>query len=199
MTKDDVIDHLREKVREAADKFNLLYGYLSGISDTHMRGVAEKEVSELLAALFATNPANIDFDPDPKPSEPDFAKLTPYRSGLDWKTGYCTRDGRPVRILADDLSSNDYPIIAAVTDKDGETSSSYTADGHYYDNRCDDGRDLMCKPVTKTIWVSVYSKDYNFQTLGNGYFAREDADRSSGHARIACVPLTYTEGEGLNP
>jgi hypothetical protein len=48
------------------------------------------------------------------------------------------------------------------------------------------------KPETKTIWVNVYP------STACGHQTKQQADRRAANNRLACVQVTYTEGEGLN-
>lgn len=57
--------------------------------------------------------------------------------------------------------------------------------------------DLFMVPEKKTVWVNIYSNICFSRFL---FESKEQADKcntSAGMARIACVPVTYTEGEGL--
>lgn len=45
-------------------------------------------------------------------------------------------------------------------------------------------------PVVHEVWTNIYNKH-------GGYKTKEEADRGAARGRIACVKLTFTEGEGL--
>ena len=70
---------------------------------------------------------------------------------------FCTRDGRPVRVLCSDMQ-NDYSIVAIVTDEDGkETVSTFLSGGRFSATDCDRDRDLMNArevPVAREFWVN---------------------------------------------
>ncbi|OAZ76390.1 hypothetical protein SRCM100623_00251 [Acetobacter pasteurianus] len=72
---------------------------------------------------------------------------------------FCTRDGRPVRVLCSDMR-NDYSIVAIVADEDGkETVSTFLSDGRFSATGYDRDRDLMCArevPVAREFWVNEY-------------------------------------------
>lgn len=55
--------------------------------------------------------------------------------------------------------------------------------------------DFINVPEKRTVWVNVYA-----HRIGGPYLSKADADddyRFATDTRIACVPLTYTVGEGL--
>ena len=65
---------------------------------------------------------------------------------IDPTKKYITRTGNPVRIIASDFKGpNTYCIIAVITstDSDFEEIATYTADGHYYQNKQYSGYDLI--------------------------------------------------------
>ena len=71
----------------------------------------------------------------------------------------CTRDGRKARIICFDLKDKDYPIAAAVQNKDGDESiRTYTAEG-IYDKGEISGFDLMMLPEKKEGWAVIKKSD----------------------------------------
>jgi hypothetical protein len=117
--------------------------------------------------------------------------LRPYEPGRDPLTGYVTRDGRKVRILATDRrTSGDFCLVGLVDGVPAEEIQFWRADGttgtwsnHYLD--------LMCAPERRTAWVNFYPE------IGIVHLSREKADARATKERIACVEVTFTEGEGL--
>jgi hypothetical protein len=102
-----------------------------------------------------------------------------------------TRDGRSARILCTDLKDR-WPIVAAITRTDGtEYSTGYAVDGKFT-CRHQPERDLINVPEKRTVWVNVYPDDC---LKVHETESRAEVVRTS-HC-IACVPLTYTVGEGL--
>jgi hypothetical protein len=102
-----------------------------------------------------------------------------------------TRDGRPARILCTDLKG-DQPIAAAIRGAGGnETVSEFGENGQWLVGETSD-TDLINVPEKRTVWVNIYEDGYTSR-----YPTRELADIGACRARIACVPLTYTVGEGL--
>lgn len=49
------------------------------------------------------------------------------------------------------------------------------------------------KPKKQTVWVNVYFEG----DLSGGYSSKREANERSAQGRVACVPLTFTEGDGL--
>lgn len=49
-------------------------------------------------------------------------------------------------------------------------------------------------PKKQTVWVNVY---HGGAVVENSYSSKQKADASARDFRIACVPLTFTEGDGL--
>lgn len=52
-------------------------------------------------------------------------------------------------------------------------------------------------PVKHSRWLNVYNNTLGLGSCGLGYDSKAAADEGSDDGRIACVELTYTEGEGL--
>lgn len=77
-----------------------------------------------------------------------------------------TRDGRPVRILAFDVKSEEYPVVAVVPTHDGkyESVEVYTKNGKYNDDKYDEIKnecnyDLVMASVKHRAWVNVYKSE----------------------------------------
>lgn len=87
----------------------------------------------------------------------------------------CTRDGRKARILAFDLVDKEYPIVAAITGKNGtEELETFTAKGRY-DTFSDDvdGPDLMMQTEKKQGWINVYRIMNEVMSNGDIYKTEE--------------------------
>ena len=52
------------------------------------------------------------------------------------------------------------------------------------------------KPQVHEYWLNVYPKGVNKLFIVSAP-TREDADKNSTTARIACIKISFTEGEGL--
>ena len=102
-----------------------------------------------------------------------------------------TVDGCAARIICFDAQTQDgYPIIALV--KEGKTGEencrSFTIRG---ENFCCTSKDLVMAPEEKVFYVNIYPEED-----GCIHHSRKTADRAASHGnRIACVKVTYTEGQ----
>lgn len=71
----------------------------------------------------------------------------------------CTRDGRKARIVCFDLKDKDYPIIAAIQNKDGnELILTYTVEG-IYDKGEISALDLIMSLEKHEGWINIYKSD----------------------------------------
>lgn len=112
---------------------------------------------------------------------------------LDLTKPVQTRDGRPVRIYRTD-GSGIRPIHGAIKNSEGhEYVAQWYANGRHYGDTIKSSCDLVNVPVRHTVWVNVYS----FFQVVYLYPTKSEADQRAGADRIACVPITFTEGEGL--
>ncbi len=100
-----------------------------------------------------------------------------------------TRDGRPAKFIAHVPECEVYPVLALA--QGARQVDSFTIDGLY----CISGahvRDLFMVPVPHTGWLNIYS---DARTIF--WKSKEDADIAADSDRIACIQITYMEGEGL--
>jgi hypothetical protein len=147
--------------------------------------------------MLTASPSSAPPNPPHHPHQPagnTMTTLKPYIPGRDPLTGYVTRSGSRVRILANDLPG-ELPICAAVFSKDADnqwSAATYTSEGRYYLTEEYDW-DLMCAPVARTVWVNVYEGC----SLLVPWPTKETADEGANPCRIACIPVTFTDGEGL--
>jgi len=103
-----------------------------------------------------------------------------------------TRDDRQARIICADRKSERYPIVALVTDEEGcETTYYYTKDGSYLMHQIR-YLDLINIPKKKEGFLNIY-RCGSVALHADKYLA----DKRSLYDRIACIKITYTEGEGL--
>lgn len=108
---------------------------------------------------------------------------------------YRTRDGKPARVIAVDRVSLQHPVLALVkTSATEEHVYSYTTDGKYAWT-IETSHDLIEVKPEITGWVNIYKVGtdnwYAFKKT------REDADGHARAERIACIPITFREGDGL--
>lgn len=105
---------------------------------------------------------------------------------------YKTRDGRDVRLLMIE-GTPDYPVIGAVEEDEGYEPQSWTADGVFVSGSPGSDFDLIEVKPERTLWLNVYPTWVGM----NMHLTRGDADKYGNYNRIACVPVTYREGDGL--
>ena len=71
----------------------------------------------------------------------------------------CTRDGRKARIICFDREDKDFPMVALITEENGDESVSVrTSKGCYWRNEKTDYRDLMMLPEKKEGYI-IYTKE----------------------------------------
>lgn len=116
-----------------------------------------------------------------------------------WPDGYQTRSGLPVRIYAVE-DEGGYPIHGAVFVNGIWQSHCWTDAGrNFYHGRDNDhSADLVRKRRVYEGWANVYRDESaaGFALVG-GYTSKEIAGDQSAGNRIACIPITFTEGEGI--
>ena len=117
-----------------------------------------------------------------------------------------TRDGRTVTQVtmfvspASDEPVGRYPIAAVIVGPAGiPLLERFTVHGSHTHRIDREDRellghapsDLFMAPVTKTLWLNIYPDVVNRHSTRNG------ADANALSSRIACIELTYEEGDGL--
>jgi hypothetical protein len=113
---------------------------------------------------------------------------------------YETRNGYPVRILAIDTAiGSDGDTVVGIIKYPHSTNEleSWRPDGSYRESETDAApqspHDLVEVPQTQTIYLNLYP-----DPAAAAYETRTDADRYARRARVACIKLTYTPGDGLH-
>lgn len=107
-------------------------------------------------------------------------------------------DGTKVRILCNDRAGS-YPIVGIVDpdDGDGGYMETYTEDGRTTDccetakHMARDDDDL--KPPATTLYVNVYRDPWSLMP----HISRKAARGAQSSRCVACVKVSFTEGEGL--
>ena len=115
---------------------------------------------------------------------------------IDFTKPVQTVDGCQVEILKTDFKGTWYPVITVVTAPNGvQRLRRYTCSGRLCLNK-EGPEDLINVPEEYTAWVNVYEDP---RVPGRLYATRTEADWHAGRSgiRIACIPVTYKEGEGL--
>lgn len=109
---------------------------------------------------------------------------------LDLTKPLQTRLGEKAELVYDGISG-DWPLAVVVHLNVGvKTLRTYTREGVLYNNE-DSMSNLMNVPEKRTIWLNIY------EDRQTGHPNRDHADYFAGYGRLACVEVTYTEGEGL--
>lgn len=73
----------------------------------------------------------------------------------------------------------------------GNQRQSRRLDGHCFDTLDSHDDDLIDVPVEKTVWLNMYPGG----ATSVHHHTRDEADRIAMPPRIACVKVTYTEGQ----
>lgn len=118
---------------------------------------------------------------------------------IDINKKYRTRDGRKVRIYAVDGGWLNYAIHGAVSSSQGWEPEWWLDDGRKSKLGGTDPLDLIeVKPEVKG-WINIYrAGKFLPENVSNVHPTKEIADQSAAsEGRIACIPVTFTEGEGL--
>jgi hypothetical protein len=122
-------------------------------------------------------------------------KFTPFEdNGIQ---EYVTRDGREAKVCVVTCESSlerNLIIKGFVRNRDGVWVAMYwlvDGLGKYHKDY-----DLFDVPVKHTRWVNVYplGDDYSITT---SFLTKEGADRYGALHRVACIEITFEEGEGL--
>lgn len=86
-----------------------------------------------------------------------------------------TYDGRDVRIICVNRIDKDYPVVALIRKKNGESVESFTADGKYINNKIYN-HDLFFALEKKWGWVNIYKIAPGDIQLSDIYNSKEDAE-----------------------
>ncbi len=117
--------------------------------------------------------------------------MTKFEAGKEYKT----IGGRTARIYAVDCGGT-HPIHGAILADNGTgyMMHEWTNNGFkFFTIGYESSLDLMPpEPEKITVWVNVYADRIGFLSK-----TKDEADIFASGQRIACVPLTYYKGEGL--
>ena len=105
-----------------------------------------------------------------------------------------TETNKPARYLGA-LIGTDYPLVFAVVFNDREEIVCTDKDGNLRGLR----NKITNIPEPKRsgeVWVNIYAIESAMHF--NGYTTREQADYNALSKRLACVRVTWTEGDGLD-
>ena len=105
-----------------------------------------------------------------------------------------TRDGRTARILCTDREGWEWPVVALIKSKTGiEGVCSYLRSGRLK-GASESTLDLINVPEKRTLWLNVYTSG---SVSSPGHRSKAIASTHAHRTRIACIEITYEEGEGL--
>jgi hypothetical protein len=110
-------------------------------------------------------------------------------------TEYVTRDGQPARVCV----SNEANVINGFiwTPKYNKWVPRAWFSNGFASSYGDSKQDLFDVPVKHTRWTNVYPEDDGRYTIKGSHPSKRLADKVAGTKRIACIEVTFEEGEGL--
>ena len=107
-----------------------------------------------------------------------------------------TRDGISARIICTNRLSDNYPVIALVTDGCAELCYSYTPFGKFggYQNH-DCELDLFFAPDKKSGWINLYKINSIISPGPRAYDTKEEAESAAGDKSyyIATTKIEWEE------
>lgn len=109
---------------------------------------------------------------------------------LDLTKPLQTRLGEKAELVYDGLTG-DWPLAVVVHLHSGKIAvRTYTREGVFHDDATSISN-LVNVPETRTFWLNIY------ENRQSGHPNRRLADYYANPDRIACIEVTYAEGEGL--
>ena len=107
-----------------------------------------------------------------------------------------TREGKPVRIICTNRLSENYPVIALVTDGCAELCYSYTPFGKFDEHQnidCD--LDLFFAPNKKSAWINLYKMNSIISPGPQAYDTKEEAESAAGDKSyyISTIKIEWEE------
>jgi hypothetical protein len=123
-------------------------------------------------------------------------KFTPFEdNGIQ---EYVTRDGREAKVCVvtcDSSRERNLVIKGFVRYNDGVwVSQSWGAGGSsQWSRECD----LFDVPVKHTRWINIYPEVNRRYSITCEFSSKRLADKVAGKERVACIEVTFEEGEGL--
>jgi hypothetical protein len=115
-------------------------------------------------------------------------KFTPFEdNGIQ---EYVTRDGREAKVCVENSSTHPH-IKGFIRQSQSRQWAPYTwfTDGSV--SAKEEEADLFDVPVKHTRWVNIY------YPAAEGYSSKKEANMSASSSRVACIQVTFEEGEGL--
>jgi hypothetical protein len=123
-------------------------------------------------------------------------KFTPFEdNGIQ---EYVTRDGREAKVCV--ITGGTFPNTASMLKGFAKFPDGVWAQAIWSDDGLGLNKhyDLFDVPVKHTRWVNVYSNTSGVHhTNGGLYLDKVEADGYAGKTCVACIEITFEEGEGL--
>jgi hypothetical protein len=123
-------------------------------------------------------------------------KFTPFEdNGIQ---DYVTRDGREAKVCVATCESSlerTLLIKGYIRNRDGVWVAMYwlvDGLGKYHKDY-----DLFDVPVKHTGWVNIYCRTGGKYTITGDFDSKQVANKVAQRGRVACVEVTFEEGEGL--
>lgn len=118
---------------------------------------------------------------------------------IDWDKPVQTVSGLEATVYTTEGRDREYPVVGEVCYDDGESRiSKWNPEGVAYGSN---GKfppyDLVNVPEKNTQVLNINRED-NGYIWGHLYDSRTAADKFAASFRIACIEVTFTEGDGLN-
>jgi len=194
------------------------YQQLDGLSTTYYFNKDEEEVGHVLWDMLKSG-YGVQVFPNPRRWGSNIPILSPITNQLetaaptqvnpaafDPTKPVQTRDGRAARIICSDREYRGHVgvFVALVTSTNGHehltthgVAGNCTSLNGYSTAKIVEDCDLINvpeEPIEYTGYVNIYPSNI----MGARYLTREGADERCSSSRIACIPITFTEGEGLS-
>jgi len=112
---------------------------------------------------------------------------------IDCSKEYATRDGLKVtdlHQLTEPLDSGETLIGVAQYPNGVRVRCQWHSHGCYLENAARHSQDLIEVQVAHEKWINIYNDH-------GKYDSQEAANEHAGSGRIACIPVRFSEGEGL--
>jgi hypothetical protein len=107
---------------------------------------------------------------------------------------YQTREGKDVRLYAVD-GAGPQAVHGAIKNDGAWEVETWDSGGRYVaGDPLPRGCDLIEVPKEHTGWLNFYADGFHSDVL---HASRKSADTDAGPGRIACIQVTFCEGEGL--
>ena len=87
-----------------------------------------------------------------------------------------TREGKPARTICTDAKVEKYPLLALVTEKDGQESFATFETSGKFRGGYNSHLDLFFAPEKHEGWLNIYRSESGFYLRGNPYKSKEEAE-----------------------